>query len=303
MAEVKEHERQTASRWTRLFEEGNANQRDLLGGKGAGLAEMSRIGLPVPPGFTITTEACREYFRRDRQYPEGLLEEVRAKVRVIEERTGKRFGDPRNPLLLSVRSGAKFSMPGMMDTVLNLGMNDETIKGLIKLTNDERFVYDSYRRLVQMFGCVVMNIADEVFEDYLTEIKNARHVKSDINLTAEDWKDITAEFKKIYKAEVGKEFPQDPLDQLRAGIGSVFRSWNGKRAIDYRNAAGIPHDLGTAVSIVTMVFGNMGQDSGTGVVTTRNVSTGEKEIEGDYLTNAQGEDVVAGTRTTKPIAD
>ncbi len=275
--------------------------RALLGGKGANLAEMTRIGVPVPPGFSITTEACNAYSVAN-EFPQGMWDQVLASMKVIEESTAKLFGDGTKPLLVSVRSGAKFSMPGMMDTVLNLGMNDDTAAGMVKLTGDERFVYDSYRRLVQMFGSVVMNIDDEAFEDYLTEIKKKQHVKTDAELTADDWKQVTAEFKKIYKAQVGNDFPQDPFEQLKLATEAVFKSWNGKRAVDYRNAAGISHDLGTAVNVQTMVFGNMGSGSGTGVAFTRDPATGERVMFGDYLMNAQGEDVVAGIRTPNPIA-
>ncbi len=275
--------------------------RALLGGKGANLAEMTRIGVPVPPGFSITTEACNAYSVAG-EFPKGMWEQTLAALKVVEERTGKTFGDGAKPLLVSVRSGAKFSMPGMMDTVLNLGMNDATAASMIKLTNDERFVYDAYRRLVQMFGCVVMNIEDEAFEDYLTKIKKDKHVKSDAELDADAWKQVTQEFKKIYKEHVGSDFPQDPFEQLRRATEAVFKSWNGKRAVDYRNAAGISHDLGTAVNVQTMVFGNMGNSSGTGVAFTRDPATGERKLFGDYLMNAQGEDVVAGIRTPSPIA-
>ncbi len=236
------------------------------------------------------------------KFPEGMWDQTLAALKAVEEKAGKTFGDAGNPLLVSVRSGAKFSMPGMMDTVLNLGMNDETVEGMVKLTKDETFVYNSYRRLVQMFGSVVMNIKDEAFEDFLTEIKQERHVKTDAELDAAAWKIVTEEFKRIYKAEVGNEFPQDPFEQLKLATEAVFKSWNGKRAVDYRNAAGISHDLGTAVNVVTMVFGNMGSASGTGVAFTRNPSTGEHVLFGDYLMNAQGEDVVAGIRTPSPIA-
>src|SRR5574341_336178 len=292
------------ARWVYLFAEGNAQMRDLLGGKGANLAEMTRIGLPVPPGFIVTTKACNAYLAAgpSGKFPPGLWEQELAALRQIEKLTGKKFGDPQNPLLVSCRSGAKFSMPGMMDTVLNIGLNDDVAHGLIALTNDARFVYDAYRRLVQMFGTVVIGLPDEPFEEVLARRRQERGVTNDADLTVKDLKAITADFKAIVRAQMSREFPADPIEQLRLATEAVFKSWNGKRAIDYRNAAGIPHDLGTAVNIVTMVFGNMGADSGTGVVTTRNVSTGEKEIEGDYLTNAQGEDVVAGTRTTKPIA-
>lgn len=232
-----------------------------------------------------------------------MWDQVLSAIRAVEAQTNKGFGNPENPLLVSVRSGAKFSMPGMMDTVLNLGMTDAIAEGMIKLTGDPRFVYDSYRRLVQMFGSVVMHIDDEAFEDYLTEVKQKRGVKSDVELSADDWKQITAEFKKIFRYRVGEDFPQDPLVQLRYAIRAVFESWNGKRAIDYRNAANIPHDLGTAVNVQTMVFGNMGANSGTGVAFTRNPSTGERKLFGDYLMNAQGEDVVAGIRTPLPISE
>jgi len=290
------------NKWVYLYEEGGAEMRDLLGGKGAGLAEMANIGLPVPPAVTITTEACIAYLNQGEKFPEGMWGQALEALKAVEARTGKRFGDPKNPLLVSCRSGAKFSMPGMMDTVLNIGLNDETAQGMIEFIGDPRFVYDSYRRLIQMFGTVVMGVPDEPFEKILAEHRKKRGVAMDAELTAEDWKEITQKFKEIIKEKTGRDFPTDPLEQLRLATEAVFKSWNGKRAVDYRNAAGIPHDLGTAVNIQTMVFGNMGWDSGTGVATTRNVSTGEKEIEGDYLLNAQGEDVVAGIRLTNPIA-
>lgn len=277
--------------------------RALLGGKGSGLFDMTRAGVPVPPGFTVTTEACNAYLANNNTFPEEMWEQVLESLAAVEKKTGKKFGDPRKPLLVSVRSGAKFSMPGMMDTVLNLGMNDAVVEGMIAQTKDERFVYDSYRRLVQMFGKVVMGISDEAFEDHLTEVKQQRKAKSDVELTAADWKAITAHFKRLYKEHIGREFPQEPQEQLRLAIEAVFRSWNGKRAVDYRNAAGIAHDLGTGVNIQTMVFGNMGSDSGTGVAFTRNPATGEKKLFGDFLMNAQGEDVVAGIRTPIPIAE
>jgi pyruvate,orthophosphate dikinase len=299
------------TKWVYQFEEVDAAEkyvggdwegvRALLGGKGANLAEMTRVGVPVPPGFTVTTEACNAYLEAGEKFPEGMWEQELEALKAVEERTGKEFGDPQNPLLVSCRSGAKFSMPGMMDTVLNIGLNDEVVQGMAELTGDERFAYDSYRRLVQMFGSVVMGIADEPFEEVLTEARKKAGVESDSDLTAEDWKAVTEEFKKIFKKETGRDFPQDPMEQIRLATEAVFKSWNGRRAIDYRNAAKIPHDLGTGVSIVTMVFGNMGNNSATGVAMTRNATTGEKHIEGDYLTNAQGEDVVAGIRITKPI--
>ena len=275
--------------------------RATLGGKGANLADMTRIGLPVPPGFTVTTQACNAYLAEGEKFPAGMWEQELEALKVVEKRTGKKFGDPEKPLLVSCRSGAKFSMPGMMDTVLNIGLNDATAAGMVKLTGDERFVYDFYRRLVQMFGSVVLGIADEAFEDPLEEYKRKKGVKSDTELTAEDWKSLTEEFKKTVRAKQGFDFPQDPIEQLRLATEAVFKSWNGKRAIDYRNAANIAHDLGTAVNIVTMVFGNMGWDSGTGVAFTRDPATGEKKMYGDYLLNAQGEDVVAGIRNTEPI--
>jgi pyruvate,orthophosphate dikinase len=292
----------TAEQWVYHLKDGNASMRDLLGGKGANLAEMTRLGLPVPPGFIITTRACNAYLASGNAFPPGLWEQVLTAMTQLELETGKGFGQPENPLLVSCRSGAKFSMPGMMDTVLNIGLNDEVVAGLIKQTGDARFGYDAYRRLIQMFGTVVLSIADEPFERVLAEYRAERQVTNDADLAADDLREITLQFKRIVRAETGRDFPNDPWEQLALASEAVFASWNGKRAIDYRNAAGIAHDLGTAVNIVTMVFGNLGPNSGTGVVTTRNVSTGEKEIEGDYLTNAQGEDVVAGTRVTKPIA-
>jgi pyruvate,orthophosphate dikinase len=290
-----------ARKWVYLLAEGRADMRDLLGGKGANLAEMTRLGLPVPPGLIITTEACNTYLAAG-GFPGEMWQQVTAALRKVEKLAGKTFGDPKNPLLVSCRSGAKFSMPGMMDTVLNIGLNDEVAAGLVKLTGDERFVNDAYRRLVQMFGTVVLSLPDEPFEEVLAAWRQKRNVANDADLGAADLKEVTAEFKRIVRKLAGKDFPDDPLEQMRLAIAAVFDSWNGKRAIDYRNAAGIAHDLGTAVNIITMVFGNMGSDSGTGVVTTRNVTSGEKDIEGDYLTNAQGEDVVAGIRETKRIA-
>ena len=303
MAEVQEREPATGSRWTRLFEEGSAQMRELLGGKGAGLAEMSRIGLPVPPGFTITTEACLEYFRQERRFPDRLMDEVREKLRVIEQRTGKKFGAVKNPLLLSVRSGAKFSMPGMMDTVLNLGSNNATIEGLARGTNDTRSAYDSYRRFIQMFGNVVLGVKHERFEEALAGLKQARGVKQDVELTAQDLQELIKDYRRIVTEATGADFPDDPMKQLEMAVRAVFESWNTPRAVSYRTYHKIPHDLGTAVNIQTMVFGNMGPTSGTGVAFTRNPATGEKILYGEYLLNAQGEDVVAGTRTPRPIAE
>jgi len=272
----------------------------LLGGKGANLAEMTRLGLPVPPGFTVTTEACRAFLKTG-TWPRSLWEEELAALRELEVRTGKRFGDPANPLLVSCRSGAKFSMPGMMDTVLNIGLDARTVAGLARLTGDPRFAWDAYRRLVQMYGTVVMDVRDEPFEQVLGEWRARRGVENDADLQAEDLQLITRRFRDIVREQSGHDFPDDPREQLRRATEAVFRSWQGKRAQDYRKAAGIPDDLGTAVNIVAMVFGNMGSGSATGVATTRNVSTGENELEGDYLINAQGEDVVAGIRATQPI--
>ncbi len=274
--------------------------RTLLGGKGANLAEMTRIGVPVPPGFTITTEACIAY-QDDQTFPKGMWDQALEALKIVESQAKKKFGDPSNPLLVSCRSGAKMSMPGMMDTVLNLGLNDVTAKGMVELTENERFVYDSYRRLIQMFGSVVLGIPDEAFEEVLDEHKKEKGAEVDTDLNADDLKELTEKFKVVVKDEKGFDFPQDPIKQLELATKAVFDSWNAKRAIDYRRRANIPDDLGTAVNIVTMVFGNMGSDSGTGVAFTRNPSTGEKKLFGEYLMNAQGEDVVAGIRNTTPI--
>ncbi len=299
-----------SKKWVYLFEEvaeaekyagGWEGARALLGGKGANLGEMTRIDVPVPPGFTVTTEACNAYLENNNQFPEGMWEQELEAMKTVEKSTGKKFGDKENPLLVSCRSGAKFSMPGMMDTVLNLGLNDEVAEGMVKLTNDERFVYDAYRRLVQMFGSVVLGIDDEAFEEPLNAYKEKKGYKLDTEMTAEDWKALTETFKKVIKEKKGFDFPQDPTEQLKLATEAVFSSWNGKRAIDYRNAAGIAHDLGTGVNIVTMVFGNM-DNSGTGVAFTRNPSTGEKKVWGEYLMNAQGEDVVAGIRNAEDVA-
>ncbi|HYP29583.1 MAG TPA: pyruvate, phosphate dikinase [Blastocatellia bacterium] len=281
--------------------DGRGDMKDLLGGKGAGLAEMTNAGLPVPPGFTITTEACNAYYSEGAKFPEGMWDQVMAALAQVEQATGKRLGDPSNPLLVSVRSGAKFSMPGMMDTVLNLGLNDETLTGLAGLTSNERFAYDAYRRFIQMFGKIVLNVDGEIFDHAFNEAKRKAKAKVDTDLSAENLRQVVKEFKKIVKRETGKEFPTDPHAQLQESIKAVFRSWNGDRAIAYRRKEKIPDDLGTAVNVVTMVFGNMGNDSGTGVAFTRNPATGEKVLFGDYLTNAQGEDVVAGIRTPKHI--
>jgi pyruvate,orthophosphate dikinase len=283
--------------------EGNGQMKDLLGGKGAGLAEMTNAGLPVPPGFTITTEACNAYYAAGRVFPEGLWEQALAALTEIEKATGKKFGDETNPLLVSVRSGAKFSMPGMMDTVLNLGLNDRTVLGLAALTSNDRFAYDAYRRFIQMFGKIVLGVEGELFEAELTKLKKRLGAKQDTDLQAEALKRLCEQFKKIIRRQTGSDFPQDPYAQLEAAIKAVFDSWNGDRAVAYRRREKIPDDLGTAVNVVTMVFGNMGEDSGTGVAFTRNPATGQKELFGDYLPNAQGEDVVAGIRTPIPLKE
>ena len=286
-----------------LFEEGNANMRNLLGGKGANLAEMTNLGLPVPPGLTITTETCMDYINHGNKMPEGVMDEVKAALKKVEEKAGKKFGDSENPLLVSVRSGARLSMPGMMETILNLGMNDQTVEGMIKLTNNPRFCYDSYRRFLTMFGSVAWDIERMKFEEYIDKIKAEKGYKLDVELSAEDWKSLIEPYKALIKAETGKEFPQDPFVQLEEAIEAVFRSWNIPRAVAYRNHYKIDHNYGTAVNVQTMVFGNMGDDCATGVSFTRNPSTGENKFYGEYLTNAQGEDVVAGIRTPHPIAD
>ncbi len=273
----------------------------LLGGKGATLAEMARIGLPVPPGFTVTTETCNQYLAAGMRFPEGMWEQVLSALAKVERKAGKKFGDPACPLLLSCRSGGKFSMPGMMDTVLNIGLNAETVKSMIASTGEPCFVYDSYRRLIQMFGSVVMGVPDEPFEEVILGYLKSRGVKSDAELTAADWKAVIERFKDIFRRYNRIDFPTDPHEQLRLAMEAVFKSWKGKRAVDYRNAAKIPHTLGTAANIQMMVFGNMGSNSATGVAMTRNATTGEKKIEGDYLIKAQGEDVVAGTRITDRV--
>ncbi|HZS75188.1 MAG TPA: pyruvate, phosphate dikinase [Ktedonobacteraceae bacterium] len=289
-------------KWVYLFSEGNARMRDLLGGKGAGVAEMTNAGLPVPPGFTITTEACNAYYEAGKHFPPGMWEQALEALKIVEQQTGKGFGKKENPLLVSVRSGAKFSMPGMMDTVLNLGLNDETVQGLVQLTGDERFAYDAYRRFIQMFSKIVLDTDPKDFERVIDEYKERAGVSTDAEIPAADLKKMVSEFKQIAERQSGQPFPTDVYQQLSKAIEAVFSSWNNKRAIDYRNFNKIPHDLGTAVNVQSMVFGNMGNDSGTGVAFTRNPSTGEKKLYGEYLLNAQGEDVVAGIRTPSPIS-
>src|SRR5919204_6278984 len=292
----------TSKKWVYLFEEGNKDMRELLGGKGAGVAEMTRAGLPVPPGFTITTEACNAYYASGKDFPEGMWQQALEALRNVEDKTGKKLGDVTNPLLVSVRSGAKFSMPGMMDTVLNLGLNPDTLEGLAKLTSDRRFALDAYRRFIQMFGKIVLGIEAEKFEKRLQQAKEKAKVKTDPELKPAQLEKLVKDFKDIILKESGKPFPDEPPEQLRAAIEAVFSSWNNKRAIDYRNFNKIPHDLGTAVNVQTMVFGNMGNHSGTGVAFTRDPNTGEKVLYGEYLLNAQGGEGVAGIRTPSKIS-
>lgn len=285
------------------FNEGSKEMRDILGGKGANLAEMTKIGLPVPFGFTVSTEACNRYYAEDKEISPEIVDEIKEKLKELEQVTGKNLGDAKNPLLVSVRSGAVISMPGMMDTILNLGLNDETVEGLAKLTDNQRFAYDSYRRFIQMFSDVVMEIPKSKFDKVFDDKKAAVGAEFDVDLKAEDLKDVIVGFKKIYKEELGKDFPQKPEEQLLEAVKAVFRSWNTERAILYRKLNDISDDLGTAVNVQSMVFGNMGDTSGTGVAFTRSAVDGNKEIFGEFLVNAQGEDVVAGIRTPKPIAE
>ena len=289
------------SKMVYLFEEGNADMRNLLGGKGANLAEMTNLGLPIPQGFTVTTEACTDYYNNGRTISEDIQQQIFTALADLEKKQGKKFGDTENPLLVSVRSGARASMPGMMDTILNLGLNDVAVEGFAKKTGNPRFAYDSYRRFIQMFSDVVMEVPKSLFERVLDEIKAAKQVKFDMELTAEDLQEVIARFKAIYKDKMGEDFPQDLKVQLMEAVKAVFRSWDNERAIVYRRMNDIPGDWGTAVNVQAMVFGNMGETSGTGVAFTRNPSTGAKGIYGEYLINAQGEDVVAGIRTPQPI--
>lgn len=282
--------------------EGDSSQRNLLGGKGANLAEMANIGLPVPPGFTITTEVCAHFVKNDRAYPKDFQAAVKKAVKHIEDSVGKSFGDAKDPLLVSVRSGARASMPGMMDTVLNLGLNDKTVEGLAAKSGDARFAYDSYRRFIQMYGDVVLNVPHHDFEDILDTHKRAKNITQDTDVTADGWKNVVAQYKQAVKSAIGREFPQDPEEQLWGAIAAVFDSWQGSRAVTYRRLNDIPDEWGTAVNVQAMVFGNMGDDCATGVAFTRDPSTGENVFYGEYLVNAQGEDVVAGIRTPQPIA-
>ncbi|ADD69562.1 pyruvate, phosphate dikinase [Denitrovibrio acetiphilus DSM 12809] len=294
------------AKWVYFFgkdrTEGDGKNKNLLGGKGAGLAEMTSIGIPVPPGFTITTEACIEFYKNDKKYPEGLWDQAKAALATLEEAMGKKFGDIENPLLVSVRSGARVSMPGMMDTILNLGLTDETVKGLEKSSGNARFAYDSYRRFIQMFSDVVLGIPHHKFEHILSDMKKAKNVDEDTKLSPEDMKDLAAKYKDLVSRELGTPFPQDPMLQLEYAVNAVFDSWNNQRAKTYRKINKMSDDWGTAVNVQSMVFGNMGDDCGTGVAFTRDPSTGEKVFFGEYLVNAQGEDVVAGIRTPEPIA-
>ena len=289
------------AKWVYLFKEGNADMRNLLGGKGANLAEMTNLGLPIPQGFTVTTEACTDYYKNGRAISEEIQKQIFDALAILEEQQNKKFGDTENPLLVSVRSGARASMPGMMDTILNLGLTDISVEGFAKKTGNPRFAYDSYRRFIQMFSDVVMEVPKSLFERVLDDIKESKGVHFDTDLTADDLKEVIAKFKQIYKDKMGEEFPQEPRVQLMEAVKAVFRSWDNERAIVYRRMNDIPGDWGTAVNVQAMVFGNMGNTSGTGVAFTRNPSTGAKGIYGEYLINAQGEDVVAGIRTPQPI--
>ena len=286
-----------------LFTEGNAGMRELLGGKGANLAEMTNIGLPVPQGFTITTEACTQYYEDGRQINDDIMAEIMTYVSKMEEITGKKFGDAENPLLVSVRSGARASMPGMMDTILNLGLNETVVNTLAEKSGNPRWAWDCYRRFIQMYSDVVMEVGKKYFEQLIDAMKKDRGVTQDVELTADDLKELAFQFKDEYKAKIGEDFPTDPIDQLKGAIKAVFRSWDNPRANVYRRDNDIPYSWGTAVNVQSMAFGNMGDDCGTGVAFTRNPGTGAKELFGEFLTNAQGEDVVAGVRTPMPITE
>lgn len=291
------------NKWVYLFKEGNASMKKTLGGKGANLSEMTNIGLPVPPGMTITTEACLEFYKNGKKLTQEIIDQLNDNLKIVEETMGKGFGDSEDPLLVSVRSGAAISMPGMMDTILNLGLNDSSVVGLAKKTGNERFAYDSYRRFIQMFSDVVLSVPKYLFENVLEDAKEDNGFVNDTELDIDHLKSIVESYKKIYRSEVGEDFPQDPHIQLNMAVDAVFRSWNNARAITYRNIHGIPHNMGTAVSVQSMVFGNMGNDSGTGVAFSRNPATGEKKLYGEFLINAQGEDVVAGIRTPQSIEE
>ncbi|MEG1579183.1 MAG: PEP/pyruvate-binding domain-containing protein, partial [Oscillospiraceae bacterium] len=291
-----------ANKFVYLFSEGKGSMRELLGGKGANLAEMSNLGMPVPQGFIVTTEACTQYYTDGKAINAGIEAEIMSYLAELEKITGKKFGDPKNPLLVSVRSGARASMPGMMDTILNLGLNDTVVEGFAKITDNPRFAYDSYRRFIQMFSDVVMELSKKRFEEIIDAKKAERGIQLDTDMTTEDLKDLVVRFKAFYKAEKGVDFPTEPKIQLMEAVKAVFRSWDNPRANVYRRMNEIPYDWGTAVSVQSMVFGNSGNNSGTGVAFTRNPATGEKKLFGEYLINAQGEDVVAGVRTPSPIS-
>ena len=286
-----------------LFSEGNAQMRELLGGKGANLAEMTGLGLPVPPGFTVTTEACTQYYEDGKWINEDIVAEIFEYLGKLEKITGKKFGDSENPLLVSVRSGARASMPGMMDTILNLGLNEQVVEVIAKKSNNPRWAWDCYRRFIQMYSDVVMEVGKKYFEQLIDKLKAERGVTMDTELTADDLKTLAHQFKGEYKKKIGKDFPDDPKDQLLYAIKAVFRSWDNPRANVYRRDNDIPYSWGTAVNVQMMAFGNMGDDCGTGVAFTRNPATGEKKLFGEFLTNAQGEDVVAGVRTPMPISE
>ena len=286
-----------------LFTEGNGKMRELLGGKGANLAEMTNIGLPVPQGFTISTEACTKYYEDGRQINPEIQAEIMEYVDKLEKITGKKFGDKENPLLVSVRSGARASMPGMMDTILNLGLNEDVVNVLATKSGNPRWAWDCYRRFIQMYSDVVMEVGKKYFEALIDQMKEAKGVKLDVELTADDLKELAGQFKAEYKAKLGTDFPSDPVEQLMGAVKAVFRSWDNPRANVYRRENDIPYSWGTAVNVQSMAFGNMGDDCGTGVAFTRNPATGEKKLFGEFLTNAQGEDVVAGVRTPMPISE
>ena len=290
-----------AKKYCYLFSEGNANMREILGGKGANLAEMTNIGLPVPQGFTISTEACTQYYEDGRQINDEIMAEIMIYIEKMEGITGKKFGDLENPLLVSVRSGARASMPGMMDTILNLGLNEEVVEVMAKKSGNPRWAYDCYRRFIQMYSDVVMEVGKKYFEELIDKMKEEKGVKQDVELTADDLKELAEQFKAEYKAKIGADFPSDPKEQLIGAVKAVFRSWDNPRANVYRRDNDIPYSWGTAVNVQAMAFGNMGDNCGTGVAFTRDPATGEKKMMGEFLTNAQGEDVVAGVRTPMPI--
>ena len=291
------------AKWIYLFTEGNAGMRELLGGKGANLAEMTNLGLPVPQGFTITTEACTQYYEDGRKINDEIIGQIMEYIEKMEEITGRKFGDKENPLLVSVRSGARASMPGMMDTILNLGLHEDVVEGLSKKSGNPRWAWDCYRRFIQMYSDVVMEVGKKYFEELIDHMKLEKGVKQDVELTADDLKVLANQFRAEYKSKIGADFPDDPKAQLIGAIEAVFRSWDNPRANVYRRDNDIPYSWGTAVNVQMMAFGNMGETSGTGVAFTRNPATGEKELMGEFLLNAQGEDVVAGVRTPQPIRE